>query len=519
MAATPKAMPTQRDEVKIKNSIAAKISFLSVMLVLCAIGITSVLTYQQDKREMREFVSRNLLTNVRGGAGMVDGDEYERLTLHPETSSTAFKNINKLLARIGTSSELSEDIYTIFFKEGQAFVFIRPFGEISMPLEDTFIKKSKASALFMATRKSSLVVPVATNPAMLRAYEEGAALFTDIYEKDGQKWLSAYAPITNSKGKIVGLLAIDYPVRLLDKRAQKKLYWIGFYADIGFLVALFLSLLLARTITNPLKKVVEGTRRIQRGEYEPIPEVKSSDEVGLVASSFNQMVKELREREFIKDLFGRYVSPAVADQVLRNQGSIILKGERRRVSVLFADIRGFTALSEALSPEELLETLNESFTVMVEAVLTFGGTVDKFMGDAIMAYFGAPFSPVGLMHEEQALRTSLVIQRRLMALNEERVKKNKLSISVGIGISSGEAVAGNIGSEKRLNYTLIGSVVNRAERLCSIALRGQILIDEQTSKVLSGLVEVRRLTEAENKISSHLAAVYAVIYNEKISDG
>jgi len=179
------------------------------------------------------------------------------------------------------------------------------------------------------------------------------------------------------------------------------------------------------------------------------------------------------ERKQMDKLFHRYMSASVADEVLKMVDQDAWAGERRYVTVLMADLRGFTSTSEVQEPEEVVQCLNEYFSELVEIILSYGGTVDKFMGDAVMVIFGAP-KPIP-DQENRAVRCAIDMQARLRGLNEKRKREGRFSLEMGIGISAGDVVAGNIGSDKRTEYTFIGDCVNIASRLQSVAEGEQIL--------------------------------------------
>lgn len=192
--------------------------------------------------------------------------------------------------------------------------------------------------------------------------------------------------------------------------------------------------------------------------------------------------KALRDR--LADLLGRYVSESVATEVLRDPFAVSLGGDRRRVSTLFADIRGYTALAAEHSPEETLDLLNRYLTVVSDAVESHGGTVADLLGDGVFAFFGAP-----VLHSndpERAVRAALAMQAAVMRLEIPTMPGVRLQ--TGIGITSGEVIAGNVGSERRMHYCVVGDSVNVASRLEGAAGPGQILVDEPTHNAVRDLV-------------------------------
>ncbi len=190
-----------------------------------------------------------------------------------------------------------------------------------------------------------------------------------------------------------------------------------------------------------------------------------------------------QEKHMLRDTVSRYVSPEVVEEILRNPGLLQLGGRRQQITVLFADIRNFTAMSESMSPEEVVEVLNGYFTEMVELVFKHRGTLDKFVGDALMAVFGAPV-PLARA-ATRAVECAASMQRYLAQM---RTRGQTPIQGMRIGINTGEAIVGNIGSERRMDFTVIGDVVNVAARLQELAkdLEADTLISEATFQELEG---------------------------------
>ncbi|HWM89543.1 MAG TPA: adenylate/guanylate cyclase domain-containing protein [Thermoanaerobaculia bacterium] len=227
-----------------------------------------------------------------------------------------------------------------------------------------------------------------------------------------------------------------------------------------------------------------------------------------VALENSRLIERARREAVVLSNFQRYFAPDLAEQIAAQEGSVQLGGSKRRVAVLFSDIRGFTSLSETMSPDEIATLLTEYFTVMVEIVFEHGGTLDKFIGDALMALWGAPIA-----HDDdadRANRAAVAMQRALERLNEEWSRKGRPRLSVGIGISLGDVFAGNIGSDRRLEYTVIGDAVNTAARLCSEAGPGEILIAEPLFRELATPPPGENLEPLPLKGKTHAVAVYRV---------
>ena len=266
---------------------------------------------------------------------------------------------------------------------------------------------------------------------------------------------------------------------------------------------------LAALLSRPIFRLVQATGAIAAGNFNITLPVASRDELGVLTDSFNRMARSLREKEMIKRAFTRYVAREVVEEILKDPENLVLSGERRQVTVLFCDVRGFTPMSERLAPEEVVLLLNDFYTLMIETTFKFDGTLDKFLGDAVMAVFGAPMAHPD--HSARAIRTALAMQEGITGLNERRVRDGKEAISVGIGVSAGEAVAGTVGTEDRMEYTVIGDSVNLAARLESNAKPGQILISHRTYERVRDLVDARPLGRIRVKGKEEEVEVYEVL--------
>lgn len=230
----------------------------------------------------------------------------------------------------------------------------------------------------------------------------------------------------------------------------------------GAMVASVLAAaLMARRISRPVQDLSEGAKRIGAGVYDEPVAVRSRDELGRLAVAFNEMAAGLQERDRVRDLLGRHVSPAVASELMRRPGA--LGGEEREVTVLFTDIRSFTALSEARSPTDLLDLLNAYFTELSTTVERHGGIVDKYIGDAVMAVFGAPVDCGN--HALRAAECARALRAAVRSFNDRCEKAGLPRLETGMGLATGRVVAGVMGSQSRHNYTFIGDTVNLAARL------------------------------------------------------
>ena len=212
--------------------------------------------------------------------------------------------------------------------------------------------------------------------------------------------------------------------------------------------------------------------------------------------------ERLQQQAQARARFERFLPRQVVDEILRSPENIKLGGVRQRITVLFADVRGFTTLSENSSPELIVNLLNRYFTFVSEIIFKHGGTLDKYIGDGLLALFGAPYT--GALDTVKAVRAAIEMQRAMIEFNKTLVAENLPEISLGIGINTGPAIVGYIGSESRLDYTAIGDTVNTASRLEGIAKPNQIIVSENTLQALDESVQVRHL-ETEKLKGKHVS--------------
>jgi adenylate cyclase len=232
---------------------------------------------------------------------------------------------------------------------------------------------------------------------------------------------------------------------------------------------------------------------------------------GLAAVSLGKLsyAEEVRREAQVRANFERFFAPGVAERIAKEQGTIRLAGERRPVAVLFSDIRGFTPMAEAMAPEELGSLLTEYFTEMVDIVFEHGGTLDKFIGDAIMAVWGAPIASPD--DADRALAAAVAMRQRLTILNRSWHGRGRPELRVGIGINHGEVFAGYLGSERRLEYSVIGDPVNVAARLCEDAEPNEIRVTEAFARRLSAAPRLERTADIELRGKRQPVVVFKIL--------
>jgi class 3 adenylate cyclase len=287
----------------------------------------------------------------------------------------------------------------------------------------------------------------------------------------------------------------------------------GLAAIIGLLFAVLVS----DGIARPVRHLLEGTRKIEAGHLDGSVAVVTRDEIGQLSAAFNRMVEKLRQNERIRETFGRYIDPQVVEGLIDRSAPAVTSGERRVMTVMFCDMRGFTSLSEGMTPQGLVKVMNRYLTIMSEPIRSHRGIIDKYIGDAIMAYWGPPF----IDEADQAgfaCLAAVEMLGRIAALRKELpellgVRSLPMECDLRIGIATGEALVGSIGSDFMMSYTVMGDSVNLASRLegANKNYGTRSLVSESTVAAAAGAVEMREIDRLVVVGQSHPQGVYEIM--------
>ena len=314
--------------------------------------------------------------------------------------------------------------------------------------------------------------------------KEGDVTYFNYFSESGEHVLNLTRPILFNKkelGEVHVGVSIDFIEKLIHK-AQLTIIGITFFIIIfGSGVAVFLGFHFSRPISN----LVQATKEIGLGNYQHKIILARNDELGNLSTAFNRMGEELWKNSLMQKSFGKYIGAEVLEMIMANPESVWLKGHRSEATIVFVDIRGFSSYSEVKEPEEIVEKLNQYFEITTQVIQDYGGYVDKFIGDAVLGVFGVP-----VYHENHVLSAASDMQKAFLKKHENG---NDLLQSVGIGINSGVVVSGNIGSQNRMEYTVIGDSVNLAAHLYRLANPGEIVISKSVYVHLKEILEVEPL--------------------------
>lgn len=308
------------------------------------------------------------------------------------------------------------------------------------------------------------------------------------------------------KEKRLGEVHVGLSIDFIDQLFLDERSFLVISTMIICFIGLVVAVLFGRRFSKPISGLVLATQEFAKGNYSHRVDSRRNDELGRLATAFNRMGKELFKQSMMRESFGKYVGSDVLELIMRNPETTWLKGRKNQATVLFADIRGFTAYTETRPPEVLVEELNQYFEIATTIILKHGGYVDKFIGDAVLAVFGVPVNYEN--HMERCIRAAVEMQKAFRQAGESG--RNPLLARVGISIKSGVVVAGSIGSQAKMEYTVIGDTVNVAAYINSLAQGGEIVVGSSVMQRHGDMLEVESLVPQKIKGRSGLVEVFRV---------
>jgi adenylate cyclase len=322
---------------------------------------------------------------------------------------------------------------------------------------------------------------------------------------DGSQILNLTRPIVFNE-KPLGFVHVGVSIDFIEEMIRKEKESVILITLLIILLGVIIAVMMGFRYSIPLSKLMLATREISSGNYHHKVILKRNDELGNLAAAFNEMNDKLWKNSLMQESFGKYVGTEILEMIMANPQSTWLKGHRNEATVLFADIRGFTPYSESKEPEQVVAMLNTYFEIATNAILEYGGYVDKFVGDAVLGVFGVPVYRKN--HVERAAKAALQLQRKLQ---EESKRGNKLYAAVGVGIDTGIIVSGNIGSQVKMEYTVIGNCVNTASRLSGLAKPGEIIISKNVCSAIGDIVTFEKLPLQKIKGKTQPVEVFKVL--------
>ena len=461
------ALPKRASDRKLRVSLKLKLSLLITGLVVLAVGLVGLFLLQQQQQGLAAEMTKRGLTIAQN--------------LAAGTKSSLLANDSLSLNVLVKDAMKDPDVaYVVIADQDGNVQAHSDVAQIGHPVER----------------------PAGLGPA-------GDTVSIRTYAVHGQGKIIDFSVPLSFSGVPLGALYLGFSQKSIDLALRQTRNQALVITIVMVLVGVGGAVVLAQLLSRPIFRLVRATRRVATGDYRIELPVTSRDELGVLTESFNHMARSLLEKEMIKRAFTRYVAREVVDEILKDPENLVLSGERREVTVLFCDVRGFTSLSEQLAPEEVVLLLNQFYTLMIETTFKNDGTLDKFLGDGVMCVFGAPIPHPD--HALRAVRTAMAMQDAMHALSARRVQDGRDAIAAGIGVSAGEAVAGTVGTDDRMEYTVIGDSVNLASRLESHAKPGQILISSRTYEKVCDDVDARSLGLLHVKGKEEEVEVFEVV--------
>jgi adenylate cyclase len=288
--------------------------------------------------------------------------------------------------------------------------------------------------------------------------------------------ISFFSPV-RFKDVTAGHVVITFSRETMDRAIQDAVFSTVMVTIILILMGILISYILGHRLTRPIQHLINASRAIGKGQFDYRIQERRDDEIGFLMNSFNSMAQGMLQKKQVEEAFTRHISPNIAKKILNNLEEVKLGGTHVFSSVLFVDMVGFTSKSESMDPEGVAELLNEFYCCITHSVHLYHGTIDKYIGDCAMVVFGVPEPDDD--HVFHSIAYAVFLQKLADRINQVRLARNKHPVYFRIGVNAGEMIAGNMGSEAHMQYTVVGDSVNLASRLCSAAEKNQVMITEE----------------------------------------
>ncbi len=505
--------------MKVNKSLIARMTriyglivFLSNLIaVLVPQYISIPVLDEQNNQKWADFLSNNNLSNIALVVAFLVPTLVCIIYSYRifKSDEKIIKNVAEIPSVFSLSSVIGWNLY--YFIEIPFVIYAREKFGIQIR---AILISSWAYSLFSgmtAWTLSYLAIEILNRTILLpKVFPEGHVRREGISFRPSFKHLLIFCFIVSSVFPVMILLSSYISVNINNGLEVKG--GVVFVSILLLIIAFVIILCLSKLIINPLNKLTQASQSIQKGDYKSRVGIVTSDELGELADSFNDMAASLAEKEFMRDTFGRVVDPEVRDYLMSGQGKAslgnTLGGENRQVSVLFCDIRNFTAMSEKMEATEVVQLLNKYFTALGKCITAHHGIINKYIGDAIMAIFGAPVKSENSALD--AFEAACDMRVALKQVNEEFEKEGLPQLKFGIGIHSGPVFAGTIGASSRMEYTVIGDTVNTASRLESLCktYETDLLLSEASAEKIKDIENLIFIDDAQIRGKSELMKVY-----------
>jgi len=433
-----------------------KVFFYSLGIALLSSLLATVFIYLPAEKLVFGLMKTSVLSIAATTASLLDASNHEKILTREDQSGEPYLRIEEQLRRVRNANR-RQDINVKFVYTMRSYPDNPAKAQFVVDAEERGEDKSNVGDIYKVN-----------NPNFkfrINDYQVEDEFLRDQWGV----WLTANAPVRDARGDAVAAVGVD--VSASDALKQLRgLLWNGVLAfAVSVVFSWLFSKWIARRLASPLHAIRALVGKISQGDFRQTLALRSNDEFGEVAKALNEMSLGLQQRDDLKGALARYVSEDILQEIIYAGKSTELFSKRKKVTILFADVRGFTNMSEQSSPEQTVAFLNQYFEKMIDAIFQNKGHLNKFMGDGLMALFGAlrddDFQEEHAVQAALDMRTVLAGLKSEWAASEDVAQRNISSLEIGIGINTGLAIVGNIGSKQRMEFTAIGDAVNLASRL------------------------------------------------------
>lgn len=457
--------------------IGVRLAFYFTILIGIGFSLLGYISYLNARHDLGQAISDKLRATAYLSALSIDGDQHAEAARNKR--SVAAEKLSDALSQLQARTDLNTE-FLIVRKDSELTVTATPMRDEG----DFPFWRNEDMGFFTKVLQDGTVV-------VKSVYEQ--TLKEETGEKKAQ-FVSAYAPIINKQREIVAVLVADQDVSSILFEIENHSLWETAVAGtfVAILTAALAISLMRRSISAPLNALTASCQKIGQGNFDAPIHTGYRNELGVLAETLRHMIVELkaREQQLAREVqarsnYERFFPPQIVDQASQADLDLFRPGGGRelRVTVLFADIRNYTSLSREMPPREVAEMLNEYFSAVVAVVFQHKGTLEKYIGDALMAIWGAPIPAED--QEARAVAAAIDMQCAIRALNERWRRAGKSwNFEVGVGINTGVCFVGNIGTEEYIQYAAIGSTTNLSARLCSLAGPAEIVLSEESHRGL-----------------------------------
>ena len=477
-------------------SIVFKSLILVLIILVVAIVPMSYRYYQSSYNYELNVLSARLEFIAERGSALIDAEAVHSLRIPGDRNTPEYREVLAALRRIKRNSGVDNAIIMRRRPNG-SYEYVAAGHDGFQIGQDVQLHR-----IFPATYK-------ATNDTWNKGEMMRSRLFGGkVGDREFDQFLQLNTPLKLG-GKVVAILVLNKVANPVAEQVATNTFKLLRFTIILIALGLILFWIISSRMLRLLRNLTGAAEEVSQGNLDvTVPAKRSQDEVGRLATSFEGMIEGLKQRDFIRDTFGRYISKEIVDELLNSPDGLKLGGEVREVAFLVSDLRGFTALSSRLEPHEVIDVVNRFLEPMVEIITRHRGTVDEFQGDGILAFFGAPLAAPD--DSARAVACAVEMQRALVEINEEQRKRGMPDLHMGIAINTGEVIVGNIGSEKRTKYGAMGTAINMAYRIESYTVSGQVLISMDTYQKMAEFVQVGESQDLRFKGLEEPVRVYEV---------